>query len=75
MIALLLMFVFAVHWKFLPIAGASDINTVYDGWSIGRAWDIVYHSILPATAIVAAQIGFWALQMRGMMVTTMAKTM
>lgn len=73
MIALLFMFTFAVNWKLLPIAGASDITTVYDGWSLGRVWDIIYHSILPASAIVAAQVGFWALQMRGMMVTTVGE--
>jgi peptide/nickel transport system permease protein len=32
--------------------------------------DVVVHSLLPAASIVVASIGFWALGMRGMMVTT-----
>jgi peptide/nickel transport system permease protein len=32
--------------------------------------DVLHHSILPALAIVLQAVGFWALGMRGMMVTT-----
>lgn len=32
--------------------------------------DVLHHSVLPALAIVLQGIGFWALGMRGMMVTT-----
>ena len=32
--------------------------------------DVLHHSVLPALAIVLQQVGFWALGMRGMMVTT-----
>ena len=31
--------------------------------------DVIYHSILPALAIVLAQVGFWSMGMRSMMVT------
>ncbi len=64
----ILLFAFTLRW--LPIAGASTVGTVYDGWDLARIWDIVKHSILPALSIVLSQIGFWALGMRGMMVTT-----
>ena len=45
-------------------------ETIYDGWDLNRIWDVVYHSILPASSIILSQIGFWALGMRGMMITT-----
>lgn len=77
MLAIMLMFLFAVRhqwqpewWPLLPLAGATSVTTVYDGWNIDRILDTIYHSILPAMSIILSQIGFWALGMRGMMVTT-----
>ncbi len=77
MLAIMLMFMFAVRhqwqpewWPLLPLAGATSVTTVYDGWSMDRILDTIYHSILPAMSIILSQIGFWGLGMRGMMVTT-----
>ena len=77
MLAIMLMFLFAVRhqwqpewWPLLPLAGATSVTTVYDGWNMERILDTIYHSILPAMSIILSQIGFWALGMRGMMVTT-----
>ena len=70
MLAFFLILVFAFTLGWLPIAGASKVGTIYDGWDLARVWDVVKHSILPALSIVLSQVGFWALGMRGMMVTT-----
>ena len=77
MLAIMLMFLFAVRhqwqpewWPLLPLAGATSVTTVYDGWNMDRILDTIHHSILPAMSIILSQIGFWALGMRGMMVTT-----
>ncbi len=77
MLAFFLIFIFAVRhewqpewWPMLPIAGASKVGTIYDGWDLARVWDVVRHSILPASSIILSQVGFWALGMRGMMITT-----
>ena len=77
MLAFFLIFMFAVRhewqpewWPSMPIAGASKVGTIYDGWDLQRIWDIVHHSILPCLSIVLSQVGFWALGMRGMMITT-----
>ena len=77
MLAIMLMFLFAVRhqwqpewWPLLPLAGATSVTTVYDGWNMARILDTIHHSILPALSIILSQIGFWALGMRGMMVTT-----
>ena len=65
MLAFFLILVFAFSLGWFPIAGASKVGTIYDGWTIQRIWDIIYHSILPALSIVLSQVGFWALGMRG----------
>jgi peptide/nickel transport system permease protein len=41
--------------------------------TLGFIADLVYHSILPALSIVVSAIGFWALAMRGMMVTVLGE--
>jgi peptide/nickel transport system permease protein len=38
--------------------------------SIGFILDVARHAVLPALSIILAASGFWALGMRGMMVTT-----
>ncbi|MCB0049584.1 MAG: ABC transporter permease [Caldilinea sp.] len=66
-ILLIYIFAFGLHW--LPASGS-----VGRGLTQGFNWpyvsSIAYHAILPATAIVIASMGFWALGMRGMMITT-----
>ena len=39
------------------------------GPTLAFAIDVIYHSIVPALSIVLSSVGFWALSMRGMMVT------
>jgi peptide/nickel transport system permease protein len=39
----------------------------------GFVVDVLHHSILPALSIVISATGFWALGMRGMMVTTVGE--
>lgn len=66
-ILLIYIFAFGLHW--LPASGS-----VGRGLTQGMNWpyisSVAYHAILPATAIVVASMGFWALGMRGMMITT-----
>lgn len=66
-LSLLYLFSFAVHW--LPSGGGYTRGTIPD-YSLRFYLDVAKHSILPATSIVLAQIGGWALGMRAMMVTT-----
>ena len=70
MLAFFVVLLFAITLAWFPIAGASRVGTIYEGWDLARVWDIVRHSFLPALSIVLSQVGFWALGMRGMMVTT-----
>ena len=65
---LLLMWVFAAQLRWLPLTGAYGIN-VEPGWNLAFVTSVIEHGILPATAIVVVTFGFWALGMRGLMIT------
>lgn len=40
------------------------------GWNLEFIGNVIHHGTLPALAIVVVTMGFWALGMRGMMITT-----
>jgi peptide/nickel transport system permease protein len=68
LLGLVLIYFFAFSWQWLPLGGGYSIGSS-PGWNLDFIKDAVRHSILPALSIVLASIGFWALAMRGMMVT------
>lgn len=68
LLGLLLLYLFAFHLKWLPLFGGYTPGS-FPGWNLAFAEDVLRHSILPALAIVLSSMGFWALGMRGMMVT------
>ena len=68
LLGLCLLYVFAFQLKWFPLFGGYSPGT-FPQMSWGFAWDIFKHSILPAFSILLASLGFWALGMRGMMVT------
>lgn len=68
LLGLLLLYVFAFRFGWLPLFGGYSAGT-FPQLSFGFALDILRHSILPAFSILLASLGFWALGMRGMMVT------
>lgn len=72
MLALILMFFFANVWTIFPPAGGFTPIMILD-WNLASAWDIVSHAILPSMSIVLGGIGFWALGMRGMMISVLGE--
>ena len=54
--------------KAFPLGGGYSVGLTVD-WSPPFLVDAAKHAILPALSIVLADLGFWALGMRGMMVT------
>jgi peptide/nickel transport system permease protein len=68
LLSLILIYVFAFTLKLFPLGGGYTIGVV-PTLTPEFVLDMVRHSILPAFSIVLAGIGFWALSMRGMMVT------
>lgn len=69
LLGLVLVYVFGVVLRLFPLSGGYTVNEI-PSFSLGFILDIVHHSLLPACSIVLAGVGFWALGMRGMMVTT-----
>jgi peptide/nickel transport system permease protein len=69
LLGLILVYVFGLALRWLPLAGGYTPGVLATP-SWGFAMDVVRHSVLPALSIVLASIGFWALGMRGMMVST-----
>jgi peptide/nickel transport system permease protein len=68
MLAILLIYVFGFGLRLLPTsAGYGRDLTV--GWNWPFAVSVAQHALLPALSIVIASMGYWALGMRGMMVT------
>ena len=69
MLGILLIYLFAVLVRWFPIFGSYSIG-ISVGWNWPFIKSVIHHSVLPAGAIVLASMGFWALGMRGMMITT-----
>jgi peptide/nickel transport system permease protein len=69
MLGILFIYVFAFGLRWFPPSGAYGRGLI-QGFNLPFMTSVAYHAILPALAIVVASMGFWALGMRGMMITT-----
>ena len=65
---LLLMWIFAANLRWFPLTSAYGL-TVEPGWTWDFAISVLHHGFLPALSIVIVTFGFWALGMRGLMIT------
>lgn len=65
---LLLLWVFSAQLGWFPIRGAYGIN-VEPGWDWSFIASVITHGFLPALSIVVVTFGFWALGMRGLMIS------
>ncbi|MEO0914827.1 MAG: ABC transporter permease [Pseudomonadota bacterium] len=65
---LLLMYVFSTQLRWFPLSGPYGLN-VEPGWTMEFLSSVLYHGFLPAMSIVIVTFGFWALGMRGLMIT------
>jgi peptide/nickel transport system permease protein len=69
MLSIFLIYIFGFTLQWFPVSGGYG-RGVPVGWTWGFVTSAVQHSVLPATSIVVVSMGFWALGMRGMMITT-----
>jgi len=69
LLGLILLYIFAFTIKLLPLYGGYPVGTV-PSLSPHFIGTVLRHSLLPALSIVLAEMGFWSLGMRSMMVTT-----
>ena len=68
LMGIVLLYIFAFKIPIFPLFGGFSTQRIPE-LSLDFVLNILYHSILPALSIVLAQVGFWAMGMRSMMVT------
>lgn len=69
MLGLILIYLLAVLVPVFPLFGGYSMGTV-PRFDLPFIIDVLKHAILPGLSITLASLGFWALNMRGMMITT-----
>jgi len=69
MLSIVLVYLLAVTWPIFPLSRGYSIGLL-PGLNLPFILDVLRHALLPGLSIVLAALGFWALGMRGMMVTT-----
>ena len=69
LLGLIVLYILGYKLKLFPLSGGHSPGMLAIA-SFEYYVDVVHHSILPALAIVLQAVGFWALGMRGMMVST-----
>jgi peptide/nickel transport system permease protein len=72
LLALILIYLFSTRWQLLPGANGFDPVQIL-GFNWSTISDIFRHAILPGLSIVLGGIGFWALSMRGTMVSILGE--
>jgi peptide/nickel transport system permease protein len=68
LLGLLLLFLLSLTFQVFPGGGGID-TFIEPSWDLSAVSSILYHAFLPGLSIVLASIAFWALGMRGMMIT------
>jgi peptide/nickel transport system permease protein len=68
LLGLVLVFFVGFSLRWFPLGGGFTLGTLPQP-TLSFAVDVLYHSIVPGLSIVLSSVGFWALSMRGMMVT------
>ena len=72
LLGLILVYIFAFVLRLLPLGGAYSSGTV-PTLDLDFLLDVIRHGMLPALSIVLTSVGFWALGMRGVMVTVLGE--
>ena len=68
LLGLILLFTFSYGVKLLPGSGGFSFTSI-PNWSWKFAFDVLLHMILPSFSVILSAAGFWALGMRGNMVS------
>ncbi len=69
LLGLILVYALGLVIQLFPLTGGYSIGTTIQP-SLPFAIDVVRHAVLPSLSIILAAVGFWALGMRAMMITT-----
>ena len=68
LLALILLYLFGYLWPILPLGGSFTPGSAR-GFDVATLLEIAQHAVLPLLSIALGLIGFWALSMRGLMMT------
>jgi peptide/nickel transport system permease protein len=71
-LALVVIQLFAVSWGLFPFGQGYSLG-LSPGWNWSFISSAAYHSVLPALTIVVTSMAGWMLQMRNVMITTIAE--
>lgn len=71
LIALIVLYALAIWPSWFPLGGA--YSGAAPSFSPAGLLDLAYHAFLPALSIVLAGVGFWALGMRGAMISVLGE--
>ena len=66
-VALVLFYVFCVHWQVFPLGRAHGLDDVPE-WSLSFLGTILFYATLPVASIVIVNFGSWHLGMRNTMI-------
>lgn len=69
MLGILFIYVFGFGLRWFPFSRGHGSGLTI-GWNWEFIGNVIYHGTLPALTIVVTTMGFWALGMRGMMIST-----
>jgi peptide/nickel transport system permease protein len=67
-LGIVLIYVFVFGLGLFPVSGGYE-SALAPGFNLAFIGSVIKHGTLPALSIVIASMGFWALGMRGMMIT------
>ena len=71
--AMLLLYVLGVSNHWFPLSHSYDVDTVQMGWNGPFIGDVLKHAVLPVLTIVLTGVGGWLLNMRNVMINTLAE--
>ncbi|NKB66488.1 MAG: ABC transporter permease subunit [Candidatus Latescibacteria bacterium] len=72
LLGLVVLYLLGLKLELFPLSGGYSPGTLASH-SLSFYLDVLHHSMLPALAIVLQAVGFWAIGMRGMMVSTVGE--
>ncbi len=72
LIGMILLYVFAIVFRWFPAGGGMPFG-LNGGFNFETLAGILWHGTLPALSIIIAEIGAWAIGMRGMLVSVLGE--
>jgi len=72
LIGMILLYVFAIVFRWFPAGGGMPFG-INAGLNLETVRGIAWHATLPAMSIIIAEIGAWAIGMRGMLVSVLGE--